>query len=82
MNDCRLDAMEDAEIFVDSIIKDITKNAIGSDIDFPDKPSGRDTSKSEFDIKIDSVKVNEIVDSLNITTIKAIDTIDLDTILH
>jgi len=82
LNECRLNAIEEAEIYVDSIIKDITHNAIGSNIDFPDKPTGRDTANSEFDIKIDSIKVEEIVDSLNVNPIETNDTINLDTILQ
>lgn len=68
LDKCRTNALEDAEIYVDSIIKEVTKSAIGSDIDFPDKPMGRDTSNKAFDISIDSVEMVEIVESLKINS--------------
>ena len=81
LRECRLKALDDAEIYVDSIIRDITINAVNSSIDFPEKPEGRDTSKEKFDVKIDSVEIIKIVDSLNIKRVEIIDSIESDTIL-
>jgi len=78
---CRIKALVDAEIFVDSIITEVTNNAVNKNIDFPDKPEGRDTSSSEFDIKIDSVDLDDIVDSFRINKDAISRNIDLDSLI-
>jgi hypothetical protein len=61
--ECQQNAMKDAEIFVDSIITEITKNSINNDIFFPDRPR-RDTSGKHYLIKLDSVNVKKMLDSM------------------
>ncbi|MGE5357080.1 MAG: hypothetical protein ACM3PT_12670 [Deltaproteobacteria bacterium] len=62
-NECRQKALEDAESFVDSIITEITKNSVGNDIFFPDRPK-RDTSGKYYNIKLDSVNIKNLLDSM------------------
>ncbi len=66
MDKCRNNALGDAEVYVDSIIADITQNSINKDIDFPDKPVKKDTDSLSFNIKIDSINLDEVIDSLKI----------------
>jgi len=63
---CRDKALEDAETFVDSIITEITKNAVYKDLDFPEKPV-RDTANSEYNINLDSFDIKKVIDSLEIS---------------
>ena len=65
LNGCRNNALEDAEVFVDSIITEITSNSIKNDLEFPERP-GRDTSSENFNFKIDSMDIIKVVDSLNL----------------
>ncbi len=66
MEKCRNNALEDAEVYVDSIITDITQNSINKDIDFPEKPVKKDTDSLSFNIKIDSINLDKVLDSLKI----------------
>ena len=65
INDCRHKALEDAEIYVDSIITELTNDILIKDIDFPEKPQ-RDTEAKNYQIKIDSININKLTDSLNL----------------
>ncbi len=65
INDCRQKALKDAEIYVDSIITDLTKDILIKDVEFPEKPQ-RDTETKNYQIKIDSIDINSLVDSLEI----------------
>lgn len=60
---CKDKALEDAEIYVDSIIAEITKNAVYKDLDFPERPA-RDTSVDNYELELDSFELDKIVDSL------------------
>lgn len=66
---CKSEALEDAEIHVDSIITEVTKNAVKNDLEFPERPE-RDTSSENFNFKIDSIKLDKVVDSMNLSEIK------------
>ena len=65
--DCRQKALEDAEIYVDSIITEITKDILIKDLEFPEKPQ-RDTETKNYQIKVDSVNIKRLTDSLNLIT--------------
>jgi len=65
INDCRHKALEDAEIYVDSIITELTNDILIKNIDFPEKPQ-RDTEAKNYKIKIDSININNLTDSLNL----------------
>ncbi len=65
IKDCRQKALEDAEVYVDSIIANITHDFIKKDIDFPEKPQ-RDTEIINYQIKVDSVNIKRLTDSLNL----------------
>jgi len=70
---CRQNALNDAEVYVDSIISDITQNSINKGIDFPEKPEKKDSDSIGFKIEIDSLNLDEVIDSLKLiqdTTIK------------
>ncbi len=63
---CRQNALNDAEVYVDSIISDITQNSINKGIDFPEKPEKKDTDSIGFKIEIDSLNLDEVIDSLKL----------------
>ncbi len=65
IKDCRQKALEDAEIYVDSVITELTKDVLIEDLDFPDKPQ-RDTVTVNYQIKIDSIDIKELTDSLKL----------------
>ncbi len=54
---CVKSALEDAEMYVDSIITDYTKNSIKNNIDFPEKPQ-RNNDTGLYDIKIDTFDID------------------------
>ncbi len=56
-------AREEAEIYVDSIITEITKNSLNNDLSFPDRPS-RDTISKHYEVKLDSVNIRNLLDSM------------------
>ena len=62
---CKSNALEDAEIHVDSIITEVTNNAVKSDLEFPERPI-RDTSSENFNFKIDSIELDDAMDSLKL----------------
>ncbi len=63
---CRRNALEDAEIHVDSIISEITQNSVNKGIDFPEKPVKKDTDSLSFNIEIDSINLEKVIDSLRL----------------
>ena len=63
LSKCRDRALEDAEVYVDSIIAEVTKNAVYKDMDFPSKPV-RDTLGEDYEIDLDTFDVQEAKDSL------------------
>ena len=64
---CKQKALDDAEVYVDSVISEITQNSINRGLDFPDKPEKKDTDSLSFKIEIDSMDIDEIIDSLKLT---------------
>lgn len=68
LNKCKSNALEDAEIHVDSIITEVTKNAVKSDLEFPERPI-RDTNSENFNFKIDSLEMDKALDSLKLLKI-------------
>jgi hypothetical protein len=60
---CTQSAREEAEIFVDSIITEITKNSLNNELSFPDRPS-RDTISKHYEVKLDSVNIRNLLDSM------------------
>ncbi len=63
--DCREKALQDDEVYVDSIITDLTKNVVLQDLEFPEKPQ-RDTTFDDYQIKVDSINVEKLSDSSGI----------------
>ncbi len=57
INRCVKSALEDAEIYVDSIITEYTKNSVKNIVEFPDKPQ-KNYDSSLYDIKIDSFDID------------------------
>ena len=64
--ECTEKARAEAEIFVDSIITEITKNSINNDLSFPERPS-RDTLSKYYEVKLDSVNISKLLDSMTNT---------------
>lgn len=63
IEECKAMAQDSAEIFVDSIMTDISKNLTKNDLYFPSKPK-RDTNSKRYEVRLDSFDINKLRDSM------------------
>jgi hypothetical protein len=63
IEECKAMAQDSAEIFVDSIMTDISKNLTKNDLYFPNRPK-RDTNSKRYEVRLDTFDINKLRDSM------------------
>lgn len=63
IEECKVMAQDSAEIFVDSIMTEISKNLTNNDLYFPSRPR-RDTNSKRYEVKLDSFDISKLRDSM------------------